>query len=269
VRAATAALLWKEGNAFAVAFFDLGAHHPRPSVRKINETLPIWTALVDEGLVAVWPGRFAVIPPTSCPRFCKIQGDIEATAATVAVYAPSARPSSTPATAPGACPALLVLGGGRECQCAHNLATGELRWPRPELLRCDRGPDPAQALRVSDDLVLAAGRQWFRVYSACSGQTLAAYRDSKESLLRVGDNDGFVYGLLVDKNLPARAGSSARIRLVRQVMVGAPLPRPDEPVPPGRSEYHLGYAKSVRNAFWIADTLLLVEDERLRAYTLP
>ncbi|MFQ5805756.1 MAG: hypothetical protein ACE5I3_04820 [Phycisphaerae bacterium] len=269
VRDAIAALLWKHGNAFSVAFFDLQADPVLPTVTTINDTLPIWTGLIDDGLVTVWPHRFGVLPTDGKPRFHKMHEGIDPTAATVAVYAPAVRPAGKPATTAPAASGLLLLNSGYEFLCAYDLATGGLRWPEPGLLRTNWRFDSAQALWVSAEFVLCTGPAWFVVHCALSGDNLSAYHFPRGSTIGAGVNDGFWYALSAENNTAAGRGGPRAMRLVRQIMTGVPWSRPNEPVTPEAREFLLGEAGPIRDTFWLGGTLVIVEEKRVRVYALP
>lgn len=292
----TAALLWKDGDAFAVAFFDLEAQRPRPTVRRISAALPIWTTLLDEGLVSVWRKRFGLISPEREVRLHQMHRRVGASASTVAVYFPGTRASRPLDGEDTTEPVSVILASGDGLACAYDVASGALRWPDREALNLLVGTERAWSLRVEAEYTIAIGSCWFTVYRADCGTVLASYHCPVEStLLGAGLNEGFAYGLFRkgadafaapvlpheihrdnEENggglLGERLSSAVRPRpidLVRQIMVGHPWPRPHEPVDPEPRQYRLGQAGLILDTFWLGDTLVVVEAKRIRAYTLP
>jgi hypothetical protein len=288
VRGHAAALLWKHGAAVNVCFIDLDGEAPRPRIVTVEDTLPIWTELIDAGLVAVWPMRFRLITPEGVKRWGMLPPEVTATATTVAVYVPQAG-----TTRPAEVPALLLTVAGDTGLCSFDFATGkwELPWRDPMLhVFSVRG---IPSLWVAGDVLFCTNRGWAGVYDAATRERLAGFGGGP-SVLSAATWDGFAYALFSDRRSPrdveglvGRAGIEDEDRrkklierlsrpdqprslsLVRQIMSGKPWPRPDEPVNPAARKYVVGTAGLVRETFWLAGTLVIVEDQRIRAYTLP
>ena len=117
-----------------------------------------------------------------------------------------------------------------------------------------------RSLRVSGDLVFVTGGRWFGVYRADRGDELS-WQARPASAIGAGANAGFAYGLFV--------GSRQRLRLVRQAMSGPTGPRTNGNAAPAARDFDLGQVSRVRDTLWPAGTLVVVEDNRVRAYTLP
>ena len=254
VRDALVGLLWKDGEAFKVAFHDLRHDPPRPLVTSVNATLPIWVELIDDGLVAVWPGRFAVIPIEGEPRFYDMDKRIRATAATVAVYSP-ALAAKVPAT-------LFVLGenGVLYVYAPDGTARAEARGSSRKVL--------SGAIRVVGNLVFAAGTRWFCVYDADRGNVIAE-QSRPAFLVDVVTHRGFAYGLFLEDGLSAQPDNPRTLSLVRQALIELPSPCRKAAAAPVACDYILGKAGPIRDTFWLGGTLVVVEDKRVRVYTLP
>jgi hypothetical protein len=72
----------------------------------------------------------------------------------------------------------------------------------------------------------------------------------------------------MDVSCPAAPGETESMHLLCQAMRGS-LPRSGEVVTPAAQDFLLGPAVAVRDTFWLSGALIIVEDQRLRAYTLP
>lgn len=265
----TAALLWKDGDALRVAFFDLSAKKPQPTVTTIEQSLPIWTELVDDRLVAVWLWGFAVIHRDGKSRFHALDGvGSSANAANVAIYATAARrPNETGAdVAPGS--ALLLLQSAGAFVYAHDLATGELRWPQSASGPSAGPVGESSSLKVVGELVLATNRLGFNVWAVATGRRLA-WPEREGRAICGGVNEGVAYALSLDPQTPDRQTGGRTMRIFRQSLPPAAAPRADERGAREPREFVLGQAESLRDTFWLGSTLLVVEDKRVRVYTLP
>jgi hypothetical protein len=265
----TAVLLWKDGEALRVAFFDLSAKEPQPTVTTIEQSLPIWTGLAGDRLVAVWLWGFAIIQRDGKPRFHTLDGvGSFASAANVAIYPAAApQPNETGAdVTPGS--ALLLLQSAGGFVYARDLATGELRWPQ-SALRPSAGPVGASSsLKVVGDLVLATNRLGLGVWAAATGRRLA-WPEREGRAICGGVNEGVAYALSLDPRRPDRQTGGRSMRIVRQSLSAAAAPRADQPGAREPREFVLGQAESLRDTFWLGSSLLVVEDKRVRVYTLP
>ena len=265
VRNAGAALLWKHGGEFKVAFYDLRSDSARPTMTTVNEAMPIWTALADEGLVAVWRKRFALIHMDGAACFHEMHPKNSATAATVAVYVPS-RASAAGPSASSTAGSLLLVGNKR--LTAYDVSRGQRSWPDEDVVMLQVTVEPCLSLWVSGDLVFQTGAGWFAVCRADTGEGFYS-RLRPSSPIGVGYQDGFAYGLLKGNEVYAAGNAVGSLRLVRKAIGGILQRSPKQPVEDEPREYLLGKAGLVRDTFWLRGTLIVVEENRIRAYTLP
>lgn len=289
VRDKLAAVIWKQGEAFRVMFYDLRYDPVRPVLATIDQPPPLWTELIDDALVAVWPKRFAVIAMDAEPRFAEMHPGISATARTVAVYV-----SQAGTTQPAGASALLLAENADGFACAYDFAAGE--WDCPErdpVLRVTRFA-PLRSLWVTSDYLFRTCVGWVGVYDAATRDCLSALRRGGASVVGAATHDGFAYGLFCECRLPGDArqmmeeagiddeggyqaltrrnsppGGPWPIRLVRQIMIGKPWPRPNQPPTRKSRSFDLGDAGPIRDTFWLGGGLVVVEEKRVRAYTLP
>jgi hypothetical protein len=255
-----AALLSKRGEAFSVMFYDLRPDPPRPVRRTVNETPPIWTTLIDEGLVAVWRDRFALIPMDGEPRYHTLHTALEARASTLAVYTGAAGPSPRPARPESSAGPVLILFSESGFPRAYDVRTGQLRWPDENALELPIQGEPARTLRVSGDRIVATGDRWFGLWRA-DGGSLVAREVWLGDAIGAGASGELAYGLFVD--------SSQRLRLVRCRISGDAGTAGDSGAGLQRTVFQLGRASRVRATFWPDGLLVVVEDNRLRVYALP
>jgi hypothetical protein len=161
---------------------------------------------------------------------------------------------------------LLVAADGQGLR-GYELPTGEAVWVH----QADQQPEaPVTSLEVHDEMVIATTPRSFEVRRAASGEALGAYIAGESSRLVaaaiVGD---CCYGLF-------RKAASERARGREQwlVLTRVALPPPYRESPATRADprpirFSLGRAEPVRQALWIGPRLVLVEQNHLRAYTLP
>jgi len=268
VQGALAALLWKHGGAFTVMFYDLRPDPPRPLARTVNETPPIWTALIDEGLVAVWRKRFALIPMDGELRFHTVgAGGTPTSAAAVGVYRHRGRASSRPVENDSAVTPLLLLENPDGLLRSYDLLTGELRWSEEELRPGRVSGVWPSTLRVVGDLVIRTARSQFSVCRAGTGEHLSSL-GMRGTLVGAGISNGLACGLFTDVHSLGGPGEPESMHLLCQAVRGSP-PRSGEVVVPAVRDFLLGTTVAVRDTFWLSGTLVIVEERRIRAYTLP
>jgi hypothetical protein len=268
VHGAFAALLSKHGEAFTVMFYDLRPDPPRPLARTVHATLPIWTALIDEGLVAVWRKRFALIPMEGEPRFYTVDaGGTPTSAAAVGVYRHRGCTSSRHAEADSGAIPWLVLENPDGLLRSYDLLTGELRWSEEELRPGGVLGAWPSALQVADELVIRTARSRFSVWRAATGQPLSSL-EMPGALVGAGISNELTCGLFTDVPCPTAPGETESMHLLCQAMRGSP-PRSGKVVTPAVQDFLLGPAVVVRDTFWLRGTLVIVEEQRIRAYTLP
>lgn len=241
VRENTAALVCKWGPTLTVSFFDLRAARPRPIVRELAQPPPIWTTLLDAGLVAVWPRRCGLVSPAGRTWLHELDPRLSPSAATLGVWE-----ADTPA---------LILSDREGSIRACELVSGTPRWRQPA-----RSQRP-QELSVVGAHVVALDPDGFAVYRVADGGLLAACSHPRGATpLAAAVYDGHAYGLF-RAGAARQADGAHSIELLRAPLAGA-----------GQGEprcHRLGDAGPVHQVLWVARTLVIVEADRLRAYTLP
>jgi len=271
VQDTSAALFWKEGCELNVAFFDLRADEPEAKLVKVKGSPPIWTTLVGERLLAVWPKQFGVISSDGSRWFEPLDPRCWATTQTVAVYVDPTQPTREAEGSP-ASPLLLV---GSDLICVYDLSSGLLRTPSECGLRTPIKPeDICLTLRLSGDLVLCTGMSCLRVARLLpSIETVAEHR--LEGLaIDVGVHRDCAYGLFWDMSDRFQRGSAEfrpHLVLVKTAMKLPSAISTAETRLSDAREFILEEGESAvySQTFWIGERLLIVDDRRIRAYTLP
>ncbi len=272
----TAALVFKEADELKAAFFELDSDHPQPVVRTLGDTWPIWTKLIsNQRLVAVWPNRVVVSKPGG-PAFSLYPATRDLLrAAVVDVYTPGNVDMRVPAVHQAGRPALLLFGAGGAWLSALDLSTGDWAWT--DLL----GPQSSllvSQLRVHDDLVIVSTSRSFRVYRAATGRRVAGrYWTGRAHLLAATVAGEAAYGLYRKPTSAAAAQAEERLVLIRAAFRQTEGHHPNvldnqqATTRPGAAPtgYRLRSATSPRQILWTRRHLVLVEQKRLRAYTLP
>ena len=291
----TVALLWKQGAAANAAFFDLSQKEPAPDLVEFD-TPPIWSELTDVGLIAVWKNRVAVAAPNRPVEWLEMPASSEpASAASIAVYIAGDQDDAKRETNDASPGVILFVANPDAHLSGYCVPTGRELIGRDHLTtpvtRTHR-PNPA-ILRVSGDHIIASGGTNVSVYDPSNGERVARFQGV--GAVAGGVHDGVAYGLFCEnkwadiedasprelqkdtdresrkvaiKNVKPTS-AAAPIRLFRRILPGRPWPRPDEPVDPDVKEYSLGEAHPIRDAFWLGGKLVIVEEKRLRIYSLP
>lgn len=267
----SAALFWKEGCELNVAFFDLQADEPKAELVTVKGSPPIWSRLVDGKLVAVWPKQSGVISSNGSRRIETLDPRCWATTQTVAVYVD---PSQRPLEAEGwtASPLLLV---GSDLICVYDLLSGLLRTPSECGLRTPIQPEEiCLRLRLAGDLVLCSGMSSFRVAGDLPNVEILAQHKLEGLAIDVGVQRGCAYGLFWDMSDRFQRSSAEfhpHLVLVKTPMQASSTVATTETRMSDVREFVLEEGESVvyPQTFWIGERLLIVDDRRIRAYTLP
>ena len=271
VQGTSAALFWKEGCELNVAFLNLQADEPEAKLVTVKGSPPIWTTLVGDKLVAVWPKQSGVISSDGSRRSETLDPRCWATTQTVAVYVDPAQSARETEGLPAS--SLLLVGS--DLICVYDLSSGLLRTPSECDLRTPIQPEEiCLRLCLSGDLVLCTGMSSFRVAGVLpSIETLAEHK--LEGLaIDVGVHRGCAYGLFWDmSDRFQRSAGEFRPHLVL-VKTSMKPPSAASPTEPGVSdvrEFVLEEGESTvyPQTFWIGERLLIVDDRHIRAYTLP
>ncbi len=271
VHGSDAALHWKQGDAFNVAFFDLTAETQDPAIRVVSEPLPIWTKLVDRGLVVVWRKRIGVVSSSGGLHFHELHGPAgapaEARAANVDVHSTRRNPSEGRTGNGERSETLLIVSDALGGLSAYDPATGELRWFDNSVLLLPPRGEGCRWLRVSGDRILQVGTNWFAVREVDGDRSFNS-RDYPRACVAAETRARFAYGLFADLSSGSGRSEQASLRLVRGVIGSLGNRRQNELSADSRT-FELGEAGTIRDTFWLGGTLVVVEDRRLRAYTLP
>ena len=144
---------------------------------------------------------------------------------------------------------------------------------------------------VRRDHLFRASRGSLTVYDAARREKLAVLRHGNWAI-DGATHEGIAYGLFSEFQSPRdlerlveqtrderiRGWLNKRvsppddawpIRLIRQVIAVEPRPQANESPALEPRHFLLGSATPVLDTFWLGDTLVIVEGERVRAYTLP
>jgi hypothetical protein len=271
VQGANAALFWKAACELNVAFFDLQADEPEAKLLIVKGSPPIWTTLVGEKLVAVWPKQFGVFSSDGSRRFQSLDPRCWATTQTVAVYVDPAQPAGAAQGSP-ASPLLLV---GSDLTCVYDLSSGLLRTPSECGLRAPIKPEEiCLRLRLSGHLVLCTGMSYFRVAGMLPSIETLAQHKLEGLAIDVGVHRGCAYGLFWDMSDRFQRGSAefrSHLVLVKTSMKSPSAIAIAETRESDVREFVLEEGESAvyPQTFWIGERLLIVDDRRMRAYTLP
>ena len=284
----TAVVLLKHGRRVDVVFFDLQAETPRAAVVAIDGTPPIWSCLIEGRLLAVWPSCFRMVAVGGVEHLGRFPRTIVPTASTIAVYVSPPAPVGQQHR-----PALLLAQNADGYACALDLNTWQwdLREADPGLI-IDRY-EFAPRLRVDGDRIIRSDLRWVVVEDVVTRASLARLR-GQGSVLGATMQNEFAYALFSNHRSPedvrtllskadrgdeadrehmlailTRSGEPQALVLARQILADRLPQRPDPCALRGQTEFELGTAGPVRDTFWLGGKLLLVEDARIRAYTLP
>ena len=264
----TAALVFKEADELKAAFFELDSDHPQPMVRTLGDTWPIWTKLIpNQRLVAVWPESVLIAEPTA-PLFNfrpDVGGPLRASA--IDIYTPDELDPGGRAERGSSEQSALLVTAGAERLCAYDLSTGESVWAD----KAGQQPTPpVMSLRVHDDMIIATTPRSFEVRRAVSGEAAGECIAGESAWLVaatvVGD---FGYGLFRG---PASEGATGREQWLVLTRVALPPPYRKPPATqalPRAAQFRLDHSEPIRQVLWVGRRLVLVEQKRLRAYTLP
>lgn len=255
VRGATAAVVFKTGNQARVAFLDLSDEPPVVCCVAIGDVMPFFSAFTSAGLVLAWSERLALLTT---------DGEIESI-----VKGTSARISNAALqvfTGPDG-EAALLLADTRGNLSVFDLSTRKRRWAARwrELAASDSGGGDSRpadtvwaALSANADHVVAVGRNLYVTLDTATGKLrqrveLADY-DPLSNAMRTGVDRTNVVARFTQPD-----AAIATLTLWRGSFTG------EDPVRIGRLDHA---EPDVRSVLFSGDLLLVVEQNRLSAYTL-
>jgi hypothetical protein len=245
----TAVVLSKAGGQVKLAFINLNEEHPRPAIRDAGDTWPVWSKLLDSGLLTASPGQVTLWPRDGPAHDLHLPSSAIRPAA-MAVFVGSDHQARSG-------PVLLIADGARPA--AYDVLTGARLWPTdaPPSGRAD-----IRALAVCGNRCVAATESGVCVCDAITGAELASFdRPARTKLLAWHLSGDVLYALCRESDDP-----ETPLHLVRAEL----RDRADsQPETGGPAEVRLGACADLRQALWADGRLVLVEPDGLRAYKLP
>ena len=263
VRDDRAACGYYRSGVFHVACVSLDPPRPRVTVTKLPGPAPLWSALSPAGVVVAWGDRWAVVPARGTPRSYALPAGIRATAATVGLVE-LARRSDTGASGGGSVLRFLVSSG--EHLVAFDPATGRLVGRSATAPRSPAAQLSADRLVIRTDAAIrSSARLWalhrpphWKAVAWGDGEVIEAIAVPGDSAPRIAP----ALLLCVRLGVGGGVGESS----LGVVWVG-PADRTGSAAPPitGLS----GAAAQPRQVIRAGKMLVVVEDRRLLAYTVP
>lgn len=257
VRDSVAALVFKAGAEAKVALLDLRRDPPTPRQVPIGDVTPFWSAFSDHGLLLVWPDRIARVSTNG--RLTEVALKLPRQIAKATIRLISSPDGND----------LLLFGDLSGRIHAYQPATDQLR-----TLAAIRDSQRDQrdviwkALDANPEIIAAAADSSYEIYDTRTGKRLdpiaAKIRPISQGLLTRG-RSCYIVGRPTGGT---HSTSSAPTRNLLEVWRDDDDQRSDR-----RRATRIGSldhtAAAVRNILFTADKLLIVEQNRLTAYTLP
>lgn len=244
----TVAVLWKARGLTRVAFVDLSARRPDVNTRALTGDWPLWSTLVQDGLLAVYSSQVVIWPPRETPKRLTLRG-YTFHKAVIDVYQPSADDDG---------PELLVLADGPR-PVAHELRRGKRVWPTDGLTASGFN---LQTLQVERDHVLMTNEFGPIVCDVKTGhERISCQQAFPTHLIATTLGSGVLYALYEepdDKNVPLHLFCTPK-SAKRDASAGNDAAR----------VYHIMRNGDIRQVTFTNQRLILVETDGLRAYTLP
>lgn len=257
IRDSLAALVFKSGAASKVALLDLRRDPPTPRVVPIGDVPPFWSAFTDRGLVLVWPDRIARVSTSGRLSEVALETPHQIAKATIRLITP---PDGND---------LLIFGDLSGRIHVYQPATDQLR-PLAAIHNSQRGQRDViwRALDANPEIIAAAADSSCEIYDARTGKRLglveANIRPIPQGLCARG-RTCYIVGLpMGDTGSAASAPAQGLLEVWRYDA---------DDLPNERRATRIGSLDhthaNVRNVLFTADKLLIVEQNRLSAYTLP
>ncbi len=234
-----------------VVSFDLRAERPMAVEYGVSGPAPLWSGLSNAGVVVVWSDRWTVCVPGGRTRAFRFPPDVRATAAAVGLAPVCGGGEKTSV-------ATRLLVGGERGLWAFDLSTGTPAMPQ-QAGKCASAGGFRLLIRPGLAAV-TSDRRWelwrlpaLRLVACGDGSLIGAAVCPCEA------RGGALRGYIVQTG-----GGSVGLRLAR---VGL-----EEGAPAGGHARVVGLAEASgvpRQLIWIGKTLVVVEDRRILAYTLP
>ena len=252
-----AAILWKaEGNVQAV-LLELGAQRPTVRPLVLDQSWPLWSTLVAEGLLTVSADGYTVWTAEGPPQRRRLDGQA-VSAATVDVFVPRTLRDTGGRHGAGG-DTLLVVGGGTRV-AAYELSSGKRVWSDAGLPLL--GAD-VQTLVVRDQHVLRRSACGVTVCDARTGDVLGRNVDPARRLVACGVAGAALYALYRERDEVA-----AELRLTRVELAAPTASRPTASLPAAET-FVLKPPADVRRVLWTGREMVVVEADGVAAYALP
>lgn len=267
---ARAAMWRKHELEIRVAFWDSENADADPREIELAHPPPIWSKLCGAGLVLVWKERFGVVRPDGAAWIEPLPKEAYATANTACVVSVvSSMRDDEAAFRPRAHLFIPTIDGNL---WGYDLDARRKIFEKIGAPSSDRRPRHPRVLRDSDGvLVLEGWMEEAAAYRPAHAEPWLVIRRPDATVRGAHVHAGVMYALFAEKSEVEptdQQASPAPLVLFRE-----PLPATNpSAVPDARSGARAAYridASFDASVLWIADSLLLVENERIRAYTLP
>lgn len=271
VRGPRAVVLWNVQGRAKAAFIALqpalpgadAAARPGLIVRDLDQPWPVWSTLLDEGLLTVLPARATLWTEEGRPRATEL--DVYALrAAAVDAFVPPARigtatgpAGAATASAPAGRPLLLAADG--PLVLALDVVGSARIWPRSRVFASGL---EIETLRVRGEHFLTTCAGGMAVGRCATGEVLGYWFDVLTECVSAGlaGRRAYAVGRM-------RGERNAPLRLVR-LELAAPASRPAANRPEAES-FALGSATAARHVLWTGTRVVLVTPGGLVAYELP
>ena len=253
-----ACVIAKRGAELLAVFVDLQHPDAEPAVLRLDEPPPLRSALLRDGLALVWPGRFALLRPGRPPAFHEFALGETATAAGIQFCTWPSDCGDPRAAARE--PLLLSLCADCPIPRVYDMKSGR---------RLDRKRSTSQpSLPCGGRLVVEGAHSLQFAGSRCivrraaTSEFVADLEVCEARSETAAVRGDCVYALFVNE-------ADGQARLLREEIHrgNAPFSQTREPL--GSSHFCFDPASRLWQARWAERTLILVEADRIRAYTLP
>jgi|GEM_PF-2609445 len=286
----TAALWWKRGEDCAAALFDLSAKGAPPSIVDIAETPPIWTGLISSGrdedgrvlapgaLIMIWPDRFAIVEEGGAVRTRRTPERALVSARTVCLASSRREQTERTGARLGAATPLLVFATRAGGPWAYDLRADEPAYGEPAATRRAVRDPPPTSVKAVGAFLIEQGQAYVDVSVAKSGERVASIT-AEAAVIDAGIHDGAAYVLLQEQEhyllhkLVLREGQATttgewfRLKTAEESRASARAAvRPTDSPKITQCD---SIAGDLRRTIYLGDKLVIVEDDRIRAYTLP
>ncbi|MFH1748598.1 MAG: hypothetical protein ABIG44_16305 [Planctomycetota bacterium] len=240
----TAALIWKEGQRVMAALFNLATGQRRSLKLPVDMSWPIWSTLIEPGLVTVHPNRVTLSHPKQPTRIWRVNPPATIMNTAIALH-----------TAPRHQRHTLLVGTSDGGLQALELPACQPRW---SLAPARQQTRYWTEINTHGDIVLTRTADSVSLHALATGQSLFSFEVAPATRLLHAELISPQVWILTDSELTGAIITATAL----------PLPDVDDTARVNRQKPQMAPRGVFRTAFFAGDSLLIVTDVGLWSYQL-